>query len=415
MKKLIVLLSLLFTIASGASFTEDLNTANDLYKQKKQKEAKEYYIKASKNNSAQAHFKLAYQYVVDKETAIYHYSKAAKLGHSKALFYTLEELFFRANDLLLSNPKKALEVYNIAKNNNSEITFYDEKDSIRILKMAAEVPLFKAEEFIKQYQLEKDEDFKNDGYYIWKLAEKASRGEIFKNSNPELVLQLIIKGAFVPAEVKSAVSDYYDIWKNNKELVEFDICNYVTSTYGMSLCAKRQEEAENNKIEKELSLLLKDINLNNSDLLYSAYKNTSKYLDTKVWYEEGHDGSGYAQWATSSLLNQKNEYIKFIRKIANGFVPIVKASLSENDKILNKRYKKIKERLKKTPVRGMRMSIMEKDFIKVQRSWIDYRDINVELYTSISKQKDKKFWENYITSQRIKDYNLLEDTINIFN
>ncbi|KAB7884756.1 lysozyme inhibitor LprI family protein, partial [Poseidonibacter ostreae] len=158
-----------------------------------------------------------------------------------------------------------------------------------------------------------------------------------------------------------------------------------------------------------------DINLNNSDLLYSAYKNTSKYLDTKVWYEEGHDGSGYAQWATSSLLNQKNEYIKFIRKIANGFVPIVKASLSENDKILNKRYKKIKERLKKTPVRGMRMSIMEKDFIKVQRSWIDYRDINVELYTSISKQKDKKFWENYITSQRIKDYNLLEDTINIFN
>lgn len=414
MKKTIILLSLLFTVSNSASFTKDLNTANSLYKQNKKIEAKAYYLKASKNNSAQAHFKLAYQYVVNKKDAIYHYSQAAKLGHSEALHYALEELFFRGNDLIFANPKKALEVYNIAKKNNNKITFYDEKNSIEILKIASKVPLLNGEQFIKKYQLEKNKDFKNDSYFIWKLAEKASRGEIFSNPSPKLVLQLIIKGGFVPAELKSAVFDYYDIWKNKKELVEFNICNYVTSGYGMSLCAKRQEKNENIKIEKDLSTLLNDINPSNKELLYSSYKTTSKYLDTKVWNEEGHDGSGYVQWATSSLLEQKNEHMKFIKKIANGFIPAIKGSLSKNDKILNKKYKEIKKELKKNPISGMRMSITEEMFTQVQKSWLEYRDINVKLYSSISSEKDMNYWKNYITIQRIKDYNSLEDIIKIY-
>lgn len=408
MKKIIILINVFLGVAYSASFTEDLNTANTLYEQNKQEEAKNYYIKASKNGSAEAHFKLAYQYITKKEESIYHYSEAAKLGHPEALHYALEALFFRGNDLVLANPRKALEVYNNVKKNNSKITIYNEENYIKILKMASEVPLLDGEEFIKRYQLEKDEGFSDDSYYIWKLAEKASRGERFKNPSSELVLQLIIKGGSVPAEVESAVSDYYNIWKNGKEIVEFDICNYVTSTYGMSMCAARQEKRENDKIEKKLSSILKDLKLNNKELLYSSYDITSQYLKTKVWSEEGHDGSGYAVWAIGSLLKQKNKYLEFMKKIADGFVPECKGSLAENDILLNKRYGEIKEKLKKTPLRGMHMSITEEDFEKVQRLWIPYRDTNAKLYASISKQKEINFWKNYFTIQRMKAYDLLE-------
>ncbi len=414
MKNIIILIIMLLTIVYSANAIENLDTANKLYKQNKKEEAKKYYLEASKNGSAEAHFKLAYQYRVDKKNAIYHYSEAAKLGHAEALEHALDYLFFRGNDLILANPKKALEIYYIAKKKNSKIKIFDEEGTVKLLKIASEVPLLDGENLIKEYQLEKDEGFQTYSYYIWELAEKASRGEKFKNPTSELVLQLIIKGGDVPAELGGAVSDYYDIWKNKKELIEFDICNYVTSGSGMSLCARRQEERENNKINKELSSILTEINITDKKVLYNSYKITSEYLEAKVWNEEGHDGSGYAQWATDSLLDQKNEYLNLIKKIANGFIPECKGSLTENDTTLNKRYKEIREKLKKSPVSGMRMSITEEDFKKVQRLWIPYRDRNVKLYIAISKQKDINFWKNYFTIQRIKEYDSLEDIIKTY-
>ncbi len=408
-KSIVILIYLILVNGYGASYIKDLNTANNLYDQDKKDKAKNFFLKAAKNGSAEAHFKLAYQYIVEKKDAIYHYSEAAKLGHSKALKYALEELFFRGNDLVLANPQKALKIYKIAKSKNSEIKLYNEENTIKILKMASEVPLLDGKKLIEDYQLKGE--FHNDGYYIWKLAEKASKGQKFKNPTPLLVLQLIIKGGFVPAELEGAVSDYYDIWKNKKKIVEFDICQYVTSGYGMSLCANRQKEKENQRVEKELSSLLIDIKINNKDLLYSAYRITAKYLEAKVWNEEGHDGSGYVQWATDSLLEQKNKYIKLLKNIANGYIPESKGSLSQNDALLNKRYKELRTKLKKSPVQGMRILIHEEGFKKVQRLWIPYRDKNVKLFIAISKNKNIDFWNNYFTIQRIKEYDSLSGII----
>jgi hypothetical protein len=406
MKKLIILFNILFLIGCGLNFEKDLKLADKLYQENKKEEAHQYYLKAAKKGSAEAHYNLAYRYVVDKEDAIYHYTEAAKLGHSDALHKVLELLFFRGNNLILANPKKALDIYKIAKSNNPELTFRNEQNDIEILKLASEVPLLDGKKLIEEYHLDQEPGFNTDDYFIWNLAEKASRGEFFTNPTPELVVQLIIKGGSVPAETAGAVKDYYAIWKNNNDLVEFNICNYVTSGQGLSYCAVRNEQHEIMKLEEDFLNLISNYDENLQELFANAYDSVSDFLDEKIWAEEGHDGSGYVMWAKDSLLNQKKEYLKLLEKVLKGYLPENKSSLVVNQKKLNNQYINLCNELMNNPHQIGRFFITDKDLKEVQDLWIKCKDLNIELFSKISKCNDKKYWENYFISKRIEQYDL---------
>lgn len=216
-----------------------LSKANKLYEAGKKIQAKKIYEDIAKQGEAQAHFALAYKYVLTKKQTIYHFTQAAIKGHEKALAYALDYLLFRANSLELADPKKALEIYKEAKKNNPNLKLYDEKDKLKTLKLAAKSNNFDAKAFIKKYKIK---DTNSSPYYIWELAQEASKNGRFGKANPKLVFDLVVRGGNVPAEYEAAVKDTYNNWQNG--IAKFDLCKFITSGMGMGYCSYRTEKNE---------------------------------------------------------------------------------------------------------------------------------------------------------------------------
>ena len=244
------------------------------------------------------------------------------------------------------------------------------------------------------------------------MAAAASRGERFENPSSELVMQLIVRGGFVPAEVEGAIQDYYSRMIRTEGLVEFSVCDYVTSGIGMGYCARKYEAEEQKRILVQIEEMKDSFGLKNS-LLDTAYISAMRFIDSKVWNEEGHDGSGYMAWAQGSLSKQRKSYLEFLSDINSGTIPVVSGSLKDNDSLLNINYKELFRGLEKDPINGGRFTIDADGFRETQRLWLKYRDTNTELLTVVSIQKDKDFWNNYFIKQRLEQFEQLKERIRL--
>ena len=386
---------------------EYFEKANALYEAKKYDSAKVFYQKAANKNHAESHFKLAYSYPVTYEENIYHYSQAAILGHEKALENLIDDHFFRTNNLKTSNVQKIYKVYKKAQELNPSIK------SFELLELAAKIPELDGKKFIEKYNLSNDDNF-NHFYYIWELAEAASRGERFENITPLLVLQLIIKGSFVPAEGEYAISEYLKFWEKDT-LVPFDLCEYITSGIGINYCSTKAANKEEKKYEKLISKFKEEVDLSQDQLINNAFKETLTYIDIKAWNEECHDGSGYVAWTNGSIYDQKNNYLKFIKQLFKGqYIDSLKGTIFENDSILNVKYQMISKELKEKPINGMKFYFTFEKFRDVQRKWITYRDVNARFFSELSPRYNKDYWINYLTNQRVNDFNNLIELIDVY-
>lgn len=248
MKKLfrIFILSFVVYTCSIADTSEDfLNRGNTLYERGKKEDALKWYYKSAIFGNADAYFNLAYLYIVTEEEAAFYFSKAAEKGHEKALKYALDSLLFRANNPKVANPKKALEVYKKAKKANPHIKLYAEKEIIATMKKCSELDTFDIDDFIKKYNLKKEIKVKEKSdnfFYILEYAEEASKGGgRFGEKNPELALNLICHGSWVPYELISAVENY-DSWKQDD--TNYNLCDYITEKYGGEYCKSRDRRKE---------------------------------------------------------------------------------------------------------------------------------------------------------------------------
>lgn len=393
---ILIFFSLTFCFAKDE--TALLSKANKLYEAGKTIQAKNLYEQAAKKGDAQAHFALAYKYALTKEQTIYHFTQAAIKGHEKALAYALDYLLFRANSLELTNPKKALEVYNQAKKSNPSLKLYDEKNKLETLKLAAKSNDFDVKAFIKKYNIK---DTNSSPYFIWELAEEASKNGRFGKANPKLVFDLVVRGGNVPAEYEEAVKDTYKNWQ--KGIAKFNLCEFITSGMGMGYCANKAEKKRKIKRENEIKQFKDTLTKANQIFLDEALKYTNEFIEKKAILEEGHGGSGRASFLINSESEQKSEYLKLLKKVKKGFIPKSKYSLEHYDRELNATYKKVLKKLKKSSIEYTMSYPITFDNIKtVQRLWIKYRDTNTKLFLALSPSSKKEEWNAYLTKERIK-------------
>lgn len=384
----------------GQEYKDYLLKADKYFEAGEKDKAKKMYLKAANLGSAEAHYAIAYKFIVTTKESIFHYSEAAKLGHGEALDDALDTLLFRANCLTNANPQKALELYKMAKKKNPSIKLFNEDNTVKIIKKCAEAGHFDGRKFIKKYNLMKDENFFS-GYYIWELAEEASKGGRFGKPDPKLIFQLIIRGGSVPAELSYAVLEYYDYWKKGI-IKKFNLCNYVTSGSGLTYCSARSEKGTEKEFQKNLKVIKNIVNKKAKPLVEVAYKSAVKFIKEKAWNEEGHDGSGYAAWTRNSIYEQKTNFMNTIRRISKGYIPKNIQDLFSSDKKLNETYKIIINKLKKKPISGMKFVINEKSVRGVQRLWIPYRDKCASLFIRLAPDTKKDFWKSWLTQIRIK-------------
>jgi|GEM_PF-5845338 len=391
------------------------NQAERLYDDKEKEEAKKLYLKSSKKGNLEAHYQLTFKYLKD-ENSYYHMSTAAELGHEKSLMKTLNYLILSPDTFKQANPKEALKIYNKAIQNNIKIKL--DKDDIKILEIANQYPKLNVANFIKSNKITEDKCYLNCHYYVWTLAEEASRGERFKNASPKLTMQLILRGAQTSRELYEAVTYYHDQIINNKEnvLIKFDICDFVSSTTGYNFCYERRYQIEK---KKNNTILTKIKNKTSSDklkLFNLAYKRAKEYFRIKSTHEELHGGGGAE--AEHSNNTHLKEHIELLDQVFNNtfIIPNSLGNLDKNKVILDNKHKKALAKLSIFFKKKLPINIGENILIKTQKKWKRYLKYNVEILSYLSKNKelDTKFWENYLTEKRIVSLITLNEDLDFY-
>lgn len=118
--------------------------ADELYEKEEKDAAKKLYEKAAKAGNPDAHFALAYQYIVSDREKVTHYTKAAKQGNQTALDELIELMFTRAvnfDDLTIADPVALLAVIDEAV--KAFPTLEVSEENYCAIKKAAEAGVFR--------------------------------------------------------------------------------------------------------------------------------------------------------------------------------------------------------------------------------------------------------------------------------
>ncbi|WP_431474617.1 lysozyme inhibitor LprI family protein [Marinobacter sp. KM021] len=386
-----------------------VSEADQLYEQGKKDAAKTGYLLASYMGSPEAHFNLAYRYIVDDRE--YHLEQAAIQGHEKALRLYLDHTFYRAGSIRQANPHKAAAVYARAISENSDITFkyLDPKTS---LLYASELAIRDKEAFFTKYRVE-DEDGKYPFYDVWELAEKASRpSEVFGQPNPELVFWLITHGGVVPSEMDTAVKVYYQRWKTGGA-IEFNLCEFVTSGIGATHCATRNEEIREKERNTDIDSLMSKLDPVQASLLQMAYQEMAEFVTLKAQGEEMHGGTAFSATIAWSIDEQKQEFINLVSNIINRRTPQYSFDLHAEDAKLNEEYGILLSLIEANPDLDMGLNstmVSLSDFRNTQRQWIKYRDAMEQFFHSATGKSTKKI-RGFLTHKRNEDLISLKNYI----
>ena len=163
--------------------------------------------------------------------------------------------------------------------------------------------------FCKKYDVLPHDD--DAMYHVWRIAEDASKGDRFGKPDSKLILQLVSRVGWAPAELEYAVEATYKDWKAGK-VKEFNICDYITSGGGMAFCASRANDSDEKDRDARLKATGQKIGDQASKLLGLAYASAVKFIDSKTSNEERHGGSGRGAWVIGSQMEQKNEYLDLV-------------------------------------------------------------------------------------------------------
>ena len=398
---------ILFAVVTGsfAQGVEELLTqANKYFISNKTDAARELYLKAAAMGSAEAHYQLASRFSLPMKEKVYHYSAAARSGHEAALRIALATLLFEADSLTNTDPQGALNLYYEAKKANPKVSLWgDDERTVRVMKMCIEPKGFNGREFIRKYKIEEKEMKRGnfEEYYIWELAEEASRGGRFGRPDPQLVLNLVIRGGNVPMEFISAVEETYGNWKEGTAR-KFDICKHVTSGNGANYCAIREIDEAEEKEDAKFTKVRARLPRNSRRLFDKAYGSATAFFEEKAGSEEGHGGTARMASVLSSQTDQKDQYLALVEKVLKKkFKPSPQDSLEVSDRKLNKTYQEVMAALKKedTPP-----GVPAPEEVKtVQRLWIAYRDASVRLFVSMNPSIDEKTWKSWFTGTRCEE------------
>lgn len=393
----------LFTFAQSSD--EYVQMANKAFDAGEKQKARNLYNKAADLNNPDAHFAIAYKFIVTKEESIYHFSEAAKRGHAAALERALEELFFRAGSLTYANPQLAYDIYLQAKKANPQLEIFDEGEKIGTLNKCIEAGYFDFKNFINQYKITAKDT--GETYSIWEMAEDASRGVRFGAPNPKLVLQLVCKGGIVPAEKINAVDDAYACWKNNKN-VRFYACDYPSNAEGVAYCEQRSKNADLKNYSARIKKMSGYLKNNSAPLLKPAFDIAKQFFGDKAWIEQINVGPGNTQSREESVLQQSFAYLDLIDSINNGYRPVID-NTTDPDKELNEIYRLVISELLKNPIHGNQFEITDNEIRRCQRVWIKYRDSSAKLFAKINPSISDSEWRKYLTRIRTGELKQLPD------
>ena len=394
MKKII--LPLLLSMAAfapvwGQDAVKDLKAADSAYDAGDKDKAEKLYLKAAGEGSAEAHYQLGYKFVLPDDEALFHFIEAAKMGHEKALGYALDSLFFRA-DSLQADPQKALDLYGAAKKANPHLQLFDEEGTVKLLRMCVEPKGFDGAAFMKKYGITEGEV---EGYGIWELAEEASRGGRFGKPDPWLVLNLVIRGSQVPAEMAAAVEDTYQNWKQGVAK-PFNLCDYITSGMGQGFCAERDEQKAQAQRKADETKVKAQWPQDHLAAFEALKKASADFIQAREENEVDLSGSGRAAFEIDEENSLQDKFQKALSRFEAGDFPhSTAADFKKADANLNDLYSRLMK------AKDLDYGTVTPNGIRtVQRLWLRYREAWVQFGALRYPQVSPDSWRTWLTHER---------------
>jgi hypothetical protein len=264
------------------------------------------------------------------------------------------------------------------------------------LKQAAEAGLLDYKRFNSDYNI--PEEVWNDPYAIWELAEEASRpGGRFGGPNMLLALRLVVCAGGVPAETESALDELYHAWKSGVP-GEFVIDQHITSGMGSNWASARAMASREPQKADQFEALLARVPAPARPLLRAETEAFNTFLDSKIWNEEGHDGSGYYTWAMDSLEEQQAEHFALLEKILRGERVI--APQPDNERELQKAYDELTAFVRSHSIHGMNFTINAQGIRETELAWLKYRDAFIALLKALRPEISSDAVRRFLNTRR---------------
>ena len=173
-----------------------------------------------------------------------------------------------------------------------------------------------------------------------------------------------------------------------------------------------QESYKKYQLKKEISELKLEIdrlegNKEQLSNLMEYFKNDS-YLEQEARVKEQHTRGMLwdIYWIRSSQMEQRNQFVETVEKIAGGYKPELPASLDESDTKLNETY----WALLAIPVHDGGMQPFSNEEIRsVQRLWIPYRDASAALFHALNPSVPPDIWKAWLTDMRSQQFQQVID------
>ena len=385
-----------------------IEKAERAYAAGQKNKARELFEQAAEYHSGEASYALATRFALAPQQAFTHYMNAARLGHQKALDVVLDRLFYNAESVQASDPTMALRIVQSALRFNPDV-ISDSKASI--LSRCAEAGKFSLPAFLSKYDLTQQyEESRGLEYFVWELAEEASRGGRFRSEDDSLTLQLVCRGGWAIAETEDAVETVHEQWKAGK-LRPFNTCDHITSGYGAGYCAMRLDQAAEKERLARLEHLKPHLSPSNFIELQKAYGVAKSFIETKAETEEFHAGSGRSAWVQASITNQLDAFIGLLNLVVDKQVPALKTDYRSADKALNTAYQNVIGELRTQPYEDFNLHVTAEDVRKVQRQWISYRDQLSRFFHTINPDVSIEQWKSLLTLMRTAQLDKLSDYI----
>ncbi|WP_211828719.1 lysozyme inhibitor LprI family protein [Kistimonas asteriae] len=383
-----------------------LENAEHAYTAGQKKKALALFAQAAEQHSGEASYALATKFDLEPQQAFEHYLDAARLGHEKALEIVLDRLFYNAESEQASDPAMALRIVQSALRFNPDAI---SASKTSILSRCAEAGKFSLPAFLSKYGLTQlYEESRGLEYFVWELAEEASRGGRFLREDDRLTLQLVCRGGWAIAETEDAVETVHAQWKAGTQK-PFNICDHITSGYGAGYCAMRMEQAAEKERFARLEQLKPHFSSENFIYLQQIYDVAKTFIETKAETEEFHAGSGRNAWVQASTTNQLDAFIGLINLVVEKQVPIPTTDYKSADKALNKIYQTVIDKLRKQPYEAFNLRVTAEDVRKVQRQWIGYRDQLSRFLHTINPDVSIEQWGTLLTQARSAQLDRLND------
>jgi hypothetical protein len=206
--------------------------------------ARGLYQKADPTGACPERLVAAYMASGGNGAKLFEELEALRKGDMAALRAAIDRVYLKAGGSA-GDPVFALELYETAKKANPQGVMADEVEVVELLKMAVVPEPLDLEAFLKRYDLSEGEP-----YFLWKLAEEASAGGRFGKPDPQLVLQLVVRGPGTLGERLSAVRAAHANWIGKSGAV-FEHKKHVVPPTRDGAAGKDQAEKEDYELKEE--------------------------------------------------------------------------------------------------------------------------------------------------------------------